>query len=163
MMSVVKHWNRLPTEMVDVQSLDIQGQVRRGSKQCDLVEDVPARCRGDWTRWPPTQTILYDKSFEHWRIAGAKLWKNLQKAWKLRMLKCQFAITSTGCTPAYDCTAPSVKSEDLLTITSKNWGRQKGLDLLYPSLPCNRKQLNVSLNEDVTLLTAVDDKCRVLH
>ena len=41
---------------------DLQGQVGQGSEQPDLVEDVPAYCRGGWTRWPflslPTQTIL---------------------------------------------------------------------------------------------------------
>ena len=29
---------------------NIQGQVGQGSEQPDLVEDVPAHCRGDWTR-----------------------------------------------------------------------------------------------------------------
>ena len=29
---------------------NIQGQVRRGSEQPGLVEDVPAHCRGGWAR-----------------------------------------------------------------------------------------------------------------
>ena len=31
---------------------NIQGQFGLGSEQPDLVEDVPAHCRGGWTRWP---------------------------------------------------------------------------------------------------------------
>jgi len=41
---------------------NIQGQVGRGSEQPDLVEDVPAHCRGvgldDLERSLPTETIL---------------------------------------------------------------------------------------------------------
>lgn len=30
---------------------NIQGQVRQGSEQHDLVGDIPAYCRRGWTRW----------------------------------------------------------------------------------------------------------------
>ena len=48
---LVKHWHRLPREVVDwgVPG-NVQGQVGQGSEQPDLVEDVPAHCRGGWTR-----------------------------------------------------------------------------------------------------------------
>ena len=44
-MGAVKAWNRLPREVVDAQD-----QVGRGSEQPGLVEDVPAYCKGCWTR-----------------------------------------------------------------------------------------------------------------
>jgi len=45
---VVKHWHRLPREVVDASSPEtgnIQGQVGQGSEQPGLVLDVPAHCR----------------------------------------------------------------------------------------------------------------------
>jgi len=51
MMRMVKHWKRLPQRGGRFFILgNIQGQVGRGSEQPDLVEKVPTRCRGDWTR-----------------------------------------------------------------------------------------------------------------
>ena len=47
MLRVVKHWHRLPREGVDAPIPgNIPGQVGWGSEQPDLVEDVPAHCRG---------------------------------------------------------------------------------------------------------------------
>ena len=43
-MKVVKQWNRLSEEVVGAQSLETFKA--RGSQQPDLVENVPAHCRG---------------------------------------------------------------------------------------------------------------------
>jgi len=45
-MRVVKHWSRLPREVVDAPSLETFKVRSDGSEQPDLVEDVPAYCRG---------------------------------------------------------------------------------------------------------------------
>jgi len=47
---VVKHWNRLPRQVVDAIPGNFQGQVGWGSEQPDLVEDVPVYCREGWAR-----------------------------------------------------------------------------------------------------------------
>ncbi|GAB0187702.1 mitochondrial enolase superfamily member 1 [Grus japonensis] len=49
---VVRHWNRLPREAMDVPSLElfVQGQVGWGFGQPDLVKGVPAHGRGVGTR-----------------------------------------------------------------------------------------------------------------
>jgi len=42
----MKHWNRLPREVVEAPSLEIlKGQAGRGSEQPGLVEDDPAHCK----------------------------------------------------------------------------------------------------------------------
>ncbi|PKU41182.1 hypothetical protein llap_8511 [Limosa lapponica baueri] len=47
MLRMMKHWPKLPREVVDAPSLgNSQGQVGWGSEQPDLVEDVPAYCKG---------------------------------------------------------------------------------------------------------------------
>jgi len=45
-MRVLKHWSRLLSGGRCPKPGNIQGQVGRGSEQPDLVEDVPAHCRG---------------------------------------------------------------------------------------------------------------------
>jgi len=71
---VVRHWHRLLREVVEAPSLETfkelacddmvhsECQVGQGSEQPDLVEDVPAYCRGvgldDLERSFPTPTVL---------------------------------------------------------------------------------------------------------
>jgi len=61
--TIIKHeLTTLPREAGDAPSLEIQGQVGRGSEQPDATEDVPAHCRGvgldGLGRSLPTQSIL---------------------------------------------------------------------------------------------------------
>ena len=44
---MVKHWNRLPREVMDTSSLETFRQAGPGSEQPDLAVDVPVHCRGD--------------------------------------------------------------------------------------------------------------------
>ena len=44
---MVKHWNRLPREMMNTSSLETFRQAGLGSEQPDLAVDVPVHCRGD--------------------------------------------------------------------------------------------------------------------
>ena len=44
-MRMVKHWNRLPSDVVDVPG-DFQGQAGSDPGQPDLSMDVPVHCRG---------------------------------------------------------------------------------------------------------------------
>ena len=46
LVSVVRHWNRLPSEVVDALPWSIQGQAGWGSEQPDLEGGVPIG--GDW-------------------------------------------------------------------------------------------------------------------
>jgi len=43
--TVLKHWNSFPREVIDVLSLEILSQIGCVSEQPDLVEDIPAHCR----------------------------------------------------------------------------------------------------------------------
>jgi len=45
-MRVVKHWHRLPRDVVDAPSLETFKVRGRGSEQPDLAEDVPAYWKG---------------------------------------------------------------------------------------------------------------------
>ena len=47
-----RHWNRLLREVANASSLETFSQVGWASEQPHLVEDVPAHCRGLWTKWP---------------------------------------------------------------------------------------------------------------
>ena len=64
---------------------NIQGQVGGGSEQPGLVEDVPAHCRGCWSRWPlkvpsnPNRSMIlwvYDSLVFHWSPLR-KVWLSL--------------------------------------------------------------------------------------
>jgi len=63
---VVRHWNRLPRELVDAPCPipgDVQGQDGQDSEQPDLAASVPVHCRGDGLdglqRSIPTSVFLY--------------------------------------------------------------------------------------------------------
>lgn len=45
MISVIKHWDRLPRHMVGAHG-NITGQDGQGCEQPDLAEDGPVHCRG---------------------------------------------------------------------------------------------------------------------
>jgi len=46
-MRVVKHWHRLPREVVDAPPLEtLEVRLHESSEPPDLVEDVTAHCRG---------------------------------------------------------------------------------------------------------------------
>lgn len=65
-MRVVKHWHKLPGDVVDGQCFilgSVQGQEEWGSEHPDLVENVPPYCRDfvldDLLKSLPSQTILW--------------------------------------------------------------------------------------------------------
>lgn len=68
-MKLVKSYSRLPREVVDALSMEIIKATLDRAEQPDLVEDIPAHCRGvgldDIERFLPTQTILqfYEDTF----------------------------------------------------------------------------------------------------
>jgi len=50
---LVKHWHRLPREVVDAPSLEtFKARVDRALRKPDPAEDVPAHGEGGWTGWP---------------------------------------------------------------------------------------------------------------
>ena len=51
MTRVVKRWHRLPREAVETPFLETF-KSRLDAALSNLVEDVPAHCRGGWARWP---------------------------------------------------------------------------------------------------------------
>jgi len=62
-MRVMKHWNKLLRGGRCPIPGDIQGEVGWGSEQPDVVEDVPAHCRGGGLRGPLHPKLFYDSVF----------------------------------------------------------------------------------------------------